>query len=192
MFVDDHHKNWDVYIPYVLFAYRSSIQESTQETPFYLMYGRDARLPIDVALSDPTVTYTDADDYKANVLTRLQEAFTLAKDNIQLAQQKQKAYSDKKSAEPDYEIDRYSSKNPDQEDETIEDNDTETHVVVEVLDKLWTRNDEGRLEPKYFVKFENNTKENSWVKPDVIPGQLIEEFEENYKGRGASYRKKKV
>ncbi|CAG2203350.1 Transposon Ty3-G Gag-Pol polyprotein,Retrovirus-related Pol polyprotein from transposon opus,Retrovirus-related Pol polyprotein from transposon 297,Retrovirus-related Pol polyprotein from transposon 17.6,Transposon Ty3-I Gag-Pol polyprotein [Mytilus edulis] len=269
MFVDDHHKNWDVYIPYVLFAYRSSIQESTQETPFYLMYGRDARLPIDVALSEPTVTYTDADDYKANVLTRLQEAFTLAKDNIQLAQQKQKAYSDKKSAEPDYEIgqkvwvyspaskvglshkllhpwrgphriisktspvnfkiescdnkkhqqilhanrikpfldpddppdapnvfhdetDIQGIENPDQEDETIEDNDMETNVVVEVLDKLWTRNDEGRLEPKYFVKFENNTKENSWVKPDVIPGQLIEEFEENYKGRGASYRKKKV
>ncbi|CAC5393047.1 unnamed protein product [Mytilus coruscus] len=269
MFVDDHHKNWDVYIPYVLFAYRSSIQESTQETPFYLMYGRDARLPIDVALSEPTVTYTDADDNKANVLIRLQEVFTLAKDNIQLAQQKQKAFSDKKSVEPDYEIgqtvwvyspaskvglshkllhpwsgphriiskispvnfkiescdnkkhqqilhanrikpfldpddppdapnvfhdetDIQEIENPDQEDETIEDNDIETNIVVEVLDKLWTRNDEGRLEPKYFVKFENNTKENSWVKPDVIPGQLIEDFEENYKGRGASYRKRKV
>ena len=38
-------KNWDEKIPYVLFAYRTSVQESTQESPFYLLYGRDPNLP---------------------------------------------------------------------------------------------------------------------------------------------------
>ena len=58
MLVNEHHKDWDMFIPYVLFAYRTSLQESTQETPFFLVYGRDARLPIDVALTEPTRTYT--------------------------------------------------------------------------------------------------------------------------------------
>ena len=43
-------RDWDKHIPYVLFAYRASQQESTQESPFFLLYGRDPRLPTDMAL----------------------------------------------------------------------------------------------------------------------------------------------
>lgn len=95
MFVNDHQRDWDVYIPYVLFAYMTSWQETIQETPFYLVYGRDARLPIDVALSEPTRLYTVVDDYKSVIIQRLNEAFTLVKNNIELAQQKQKQHQDK-------------------------------------------------------------------------------------------------
>ena len=38
-------KDWDLRLPYVLFAYRASQQQSTRESPFYLLYGRDPRLP---------------------------------------------------------------------------------------------------------------------------------------------------
>lgn len=34
-------KDWDLHLPYVLFAYRSSPQSSTGESPFYLLYSRD-------------------------------------------------------------------------------------------------------------------------------------------------------
>ena len=34
-------RNWDERLPYVLFAYRASQQESTRESPFFLLYGRD-------------------------------------------------------------------------------------------------------------------------------------------------------
>jgi len=44
-------KDWDKHLPYVLFAYRSSMQNSTGESPFYLLYGRDRCLPTDEALS---------------------------------------------------------------------------------------------------------------------------------------------
>ena len=37
---------WDDQLPYVLFAYRASQQASTRESPFYLLYGRDPRLPV--------------------------------------------------------------------------------------------------------------------------------------------------
>ena len=35
-------RDWDKHIPYVLFAYPASQQESTQESPFFLLYGRES------------------------------------------------------------------------------------------------------------------------------------------------------
>ena len=32
-------RDWDVQLPYVLFAYRASMQESTRDSPFFLLYG---------------------------------------------------------------------------------------------------------------------------------------------------------
>jgi len=33
--------DWDRHIPFVLFTYRACVQESTHESPFYLLYERD-------------------------------------------------------------------------------------------------------------------------------------------------------
>ena len=41
----ENQTDWDTYIPTALFAYRSSVQETTGQSPFELLYGRDARLP---------------------------------------------------------------------------------------------------------------------------------------------------
>ena len=38
---------WNKYISLVLLAYRTSKQSTTKITPFYLTYGREAKLPID-------------------------------------------------------------------------------------------------------------------------------------------------
>jgi Integrase zinc binding domain/Integrase core domain len=40
--------NWDNYVSSILFAYRTNKQSTTKYTPFFLNYGRDARLPIEV------------------------------------------------------------------------------------------------------------------------------------------------
>ena len=37
--------NWDTHLPFLLFAYRATVQESVRESPFYLLYSRDPRLP---------------------------------------------------------------------------------------------------------------------------------------------------
>jgi transposase InsO family protein len=49
-YVENNAKDWDELIPYVLFGYCTVIHEATKESPFYLMFGRDPVLPIDVAL----------------------------------------------------------------------------------------------------------------------------------------------
>ena len=50
-------KDWDLRLPYVLIAYRASQQQSTRESPFYLLYGRDPRLPNESMLC-PDSQYT--------------------------------------------------------------------------------------------------------------------------------------
>ena len=49
---DDEH-DWDLLLPTLLFAYRTSCHATTGATPFELMLGRDARLPEDVLFSIP-------------------------------------------------------------------------------------------------------------------------------------------
>ena len=40
-------RDWEQHLPFVLFAYRTSPQTSTGESPFYILYGRDPGLPTD-------------------------------------------------------------------------------------------------------------------------------------------------
>ena len=46
--VNNHQDDWDDLLDNILFAYRSSHHDSTKCLPFLLMYGRKARLPIDL------------------------------------------------------------------------------------------------------------------------------------------------
>ena len=45
----------DEHIDAILFSYRTSIHASTKFTPFYLMCGREAVLPVELQMTDQTV-----------------------------------------------------------------------------------------------------------------------------------------
>ncbi|KAG2773833.1 hypothetical protein Pcac1_g15547 [Phytophthora cactorum] len=49
MFVSETQTGWGVYLPRVLFAYRTTYHEGLGDTPFFSLYGRDPVLPIDLA-----------------------------------------------------------------------------------------------------------------------------------------------
>jgi len=86
MYVSKHQRDWDRFISFALFAYRTAVQDSTKETPFYLIYGRDPCLPLDVVLSAPISKYASVDDYKQEVIRRTQEARYVAQQCIERAQ----------------------------------------------------------------------------------------------------------
>ena len=50
-------KDWDKQLGPVLFAYRTTPHSSSGETPFYLVYGRDANLPSSLSFSAHQVRY---------------------------------------------------------------------------------------------------------------------------------------
>ena len=51
--VERNGRDWDTQLPYVLFAYRASLQES----PFFLMHGRDPRLQTELLMDQPSTRY---------------------------------------------------------------------------------------------------------------------------------------
>ena len=94
--VEKRGPEWDERLPYVLFAYRACQQASTQESPFFLLYGRDPKLPTPAALS-PTVTRAIAElkEYGTELHSRMSEAWELAQLQITRAQKKQKTAYDR-------------------------------------------------------------------------------------------------
>ena len=49
--VTEHHgRNWDLEVPSALWAYRTSVKTSTGFTPFCLVYGKEALLPLEVEI----------------------------------------------------------------------------------------------------------------------------------------------
>ena len=89
-------EDWDTKLPYVLFTYRTSIQQSTCESPFFLIYGRDSRLPSEDILNVTPVRYPmDVENYKSELAKSMGEALELARQNITKAQRRQKVQHDK-------------------------------------------------------------------------------------------------
>ncbi|MCP4488961.1 MAG: DDE-type integrase/transposase/recombinase, partial [Gammaproteobacteria bacterium] len=104
-YLNDTSKDWDRFLCYVKFAINSSTNESTRESPYYLLYGRDPRLPIEAALTPRRqITYRDIDSYVDEVRENLQDAWKYAKMNLQKAQNKQKHYHDMKTHQIEYKI----------------------------------------------------------------------------------------
>ncbi len=81
---------WEKNLPSVTFAYNTSVQASIQEIPFYLTFGRDPILPMDLALNLPSSSLSA--DVMAN---RLITAFENANMRLKSAQSKQKEHFDK-------------------------------------------------------------------------------------------------
>lgn len=49
-YVDANQQNWDTLLPYVMMAYRSSVNATTGFTPHKVLFGREMVLPVDVML----------------------------------------------------------------------------------------------------------------------------------------------
>ena len=94
MYVSSSQKDWDRYLNPVLFGYRISPSEVTGESPFFLLYGRQPRLPMDVSMLPPRDISASIAEHRARVVENIEIAHRIAKENIQRAQQRMKDYHD--------------------------------------------------------------------------------------------------
>uniref|UniRef100_A0A7M5UYE4 Uncharacterized protein n=1 Tax=Clytia hemisphaerica TaxID=252671 RepID=A0A7M5UYE4_9CNID len=86
-FTDAFQDDWDTHINSALFAYRVTPHSTTRETPFFLLHGRDPRMPLDVALIPPTELEGELAEQKEQLITSLRLAQETAKENMQRSQQ---------------------------------------------------------------------------------------------------------
>ena len=90
--------DWDQLIDNVLFAYRSSPHDSTRWTPFLLMYGREAHLPIDLTrvLQQETMDEPDLETKIAKMIEFQKKLHDQAREIVERAQQRQRRQFDAK------------------------------------------------------------------------------------------------
>ena len=66
-FVSEHIADWDEWLDQAVFAYNTSVHESTGLSPYELIFGRPARMPIEVELGVPLRNPNSQSDYSQSL-----------------------------------------------------------------------------------------------------------------------------
>ena len=73
MYVNYHQSDWDTLLPYTAFTYNTTINDTTGQIPFKVIYGREPSFPDDIVehmdQSGPVQKYTE------NVVAKLQQVY---------------------------------------------------------------------------------------------------------------------
>src|ERR1700761_4045537 len=106
MYISNKQNDWDEWIPFVAFAYNSTIQESLNESPHFLLYRQDPKLPVDIALgfSSDADPVSSTSQYKEDLVQKLVDARKIARAHLSKNQQRQKTRYDSKRKSPDFEL----------------------------------------------------------------------------------------
>jgi hypothetical protein len=90
---------WDTLIPSILLAYRSLKHESTKFSPFFLVYGREPQLPVDLEINKdkiPMLPYEEALQRRiSSIVGVFKDTQVIAQQNIMQAQQRQREQQNK-------------------------------------------------------------------------------------------------
>ena len=99
--IDEGQTNWDQMLEPCLFAHRTTVNMKLQETPFYLLYGREVILPNDLVFSESLkknsrdILSDDRLEYKVELARRLRFAYEKLFTNKEILAAKTKGYYDK-------------------------------------------------------------------------------------------------
>ena len=90
-YVDRKQSDWDDLLPYLSLAYNTSVHSSTGSTPYFLLYGREATLPVDIAMD-----WIPEAQLNQGIFERMEIARNLAKENLIRTQEYQKKVYDER------------------------------------------------------------------------------------------------
>ena len=95
--------NWAEVLPFIQLAHNTSFSSTMHETPFFLMFGRQTRLPIDIIFGIPHVgRSTTTEEFAHSTRENLQISFELARRNLSERIDKQKANNSKLPPIPEF------------------------------------------------------------------------------------------
>ena len=101
-FVQEDQKDWDELLPLLELALNSAKQSSTGQSPFQMVYGREAVLPVDVQFQTPIATA--ANPAVEQLQQKLQDGWERATTSMKKAQERQKTSADKKRRAVEYQV----------------------------------------------------------------------------------------
>ncbi|CAF4742463.1 unnamed protein product, partial [Rotaria sp. Silwood2] len=90
--------NWDEFLQAVVFAYNTGVHKTTKFSPYELVYGRPARLPINAQSTQ--FTFNKPIDYFEQLKKTLRIFHQASKDNILFQQQASQKYYNRHRLNP--------------------------------------------------------------------------------------------
>ena len=85
--VHKHHRDWHDRLYEALWAYRVTVRTPTQSTPYSLVYGSEAVLPLEVELPSLRVAIHDEITQDAQIQLRFQQLDSLEEDRLNALQE---------------------------------------------------------------------------------------------------------
>ena len=92
-FVSDHQRDWNQLVPLLLMAYRTSVHETTGQTPARLMLGRDLRLPVDLLIGRPELEHTKS-GFATKLQGQLETIHQFTRNHLKVQSDRMKEYYD--------------------------------------------------------------------------------------------------
>ena len=96
---------WESLLPKACLAYNTSVQPTTGFTPFFLMYGRQAKLPVDIMYGDPESDVTTSTEYASKLKSTLQNSYEIVRTKMQAELKREKEFYDEKVHGKPFEVD---------------------------------------------------------------------------------------
>ena len=100
-YVEGDQASWDKHLSLVQFAYNTGVHRSTGFTPHFVLFEREARLPLDLFLPPPnTPVEAPLPVYVSNLRSSLGRAFGVVHDHLGVAHRVAKAADDRQTKLP--------------------------------------------------------------------------------------------
>ena len=93
----EHPFDWEYHLRRLCLAYNTSVHPTTGHTPFFLMFGRQVRMPVDVMFGTPTPQPSTVPQYAADLRASLEAAYRCVRERMGRKLERQKELYDRKA-----------------------------------------------------------------------------------------------
>ena len=93
----EHPFDWECHLRRLCLAYNTSVHPTTGHTPFFLMFGRQVRMPVDVMFGTPTPQPSTVPQYAADLRASLEAAYRCVRERMGRKLERQKELYDRKA-----------------------------------------------------------------------------------------------